>query len=87
MRTTIDIDDSLLARLREDAHGLGIPFRTLLHRVLLRGLEAPTVKTARYAFRPAPLGVVREGGDLVKALSLSDAMADEEIVRELSRRR
>jgi hypothetical protein len=46
MRTTVDLDDTLLKRLRDEAHREGVPFRALLHRVIQRGLEPPPATTA-----------------------------------------
>jgi len=80
MRTTIDIDDSLLQRLRDDAHRLRIPFRAMLHRVLQRGLEAPerTDGTeATYRTPSVSFGQLREGVDLTKALDLAASLEDE----------
>jgi len=84
MRTTVDIDDTLLQRLRDDAHRLGVPFRTLLHRVLHRGLEAETTPNETVYRTPSvQLGQVREGVNLVKALQLSAALEDDERARKL----
>ena len=83
MRTTIDLDGELLRRLREAAERDGVPFKTLLHRVILRGLEppatepGPTYTTPTYRF-----GRVREGVDLVKARWVADALEDEELLRK-----
>ncbi len=85
MRTTIDLDESLLARLRDEAHREGVPFRAMLHRVILRGLEAPTSAAATTYRTPSiSLGQVREGVNLVKALQLSAALEDEELIRKLT---
>jgi hypothetical protein len=85
MRTTIDLDDSLLRRLRKAAHEQGVSFRALLRRVIRRGLgdrargdEGPYVMPSRR------LGSVRQGVDLVKALSLADALEDETRVSRLA---
>lgn len=89
MRTTIDLDDSLLSRLRDEAHSQGIPFRTLLHRLLQRGLDQGPATVAEVPYR-APsfsLGQVREGVDLVKALELAATLEDEEIIRKMAQRR
>ncbi|WP_306522396.1 hypothetical protein [Gemmatimonas sp.] len=84
MRTTVDIDDTLLGRLRDAAHRQGLPFRTLLHRVLQRGLEAGDEPDAvTYRTPSVPLGQVREGVNLVKALELSAALEDDERARHL----
>ena len=84
MRTTIDIDESLLQRLRDDAHRLGIPFRAMLHRVLQRGLDegrAPTV--APYRTPSVSMGQLREGVNVVKSLQLASALEDEVLVEKL----
>lgn len=88
MRTTIDIDDALLRRLRDVAHAEGIPFRALLHRLLQRGLDEPPPRpTTRYRAPAISLGTVREGLDLAKAHAVVDALSDEEISREMIRRK
>ena len=88
MRTTIDLDESLLRRLRDEAHDQGVPFRTLLHRVIQRGLDVPDAQAETpYRMPAASLGQVREGVDLVKALQLASTLEDEEIVRKMAERR
>ncbi|MEO7358966.1 MAG: hypothetical protein ABI120_01465 [Gemmatimonadaceae bacterium] len=88
MRTTIDLDDSLLKRLRDDAHEQGVPFRVLLHRVIQRGLDAISSASEKpYETPRVSLGQVREGIDLVKALQLATTIEDEEIIRKIAERR
>ncbi len=83
MRTTIDLDVELLRRLREAAHQDGVPFRTMLHRVLLRGLEPqPPAPFHCYQTPTFPLGQVREGIDLDKARWVADALEDAELLRK-----
>lgn len=85
MRTTIDLDESLLTRLRDEAHREGVPFRAMLHRVILRGLDdAPAPKEVTYTVPSISMGQVREGVNLVKALQLAAALEDEEIIRKLA---
>ena len=85
MRTTIDLDDALLQRLRDTAHREGVPFKALLHRVILRGLdEAPSVAPTHYEPRSYNMGPVREGYDLVKARWIADDLEDEEIIRKIN---
>ena len=88
MRTTIDLDESLLRRLRDTAHEQGISVRALLHRVIQRGLDAPS-RGAEAAYAPPSLslGEVREGIDLVAALRHAAELEDEEVAHELARRR
>lgn len=84
MRTTIDLDEAVLQRLKDEAHRLGVPFKAVLHRVILRGLEElPHMSEARYAPPSSSFGQVREGIDLVKARHLADDLEDEEIMRKM----
>ena len=85
MRTTIDLDDALLQRLRDAAHREGVPFKALLHRVILRGLDdAPSAPPKRYLPRSYDLRPVREGFDLVKGRWIADDLEDEEIIRKMN---
>ena len=88
MRTTIDLDDVLLTRLRDEAHREGVSFRALLHRVIVRGLEpeAP-VQRIEYKAPSFSMGQVREGINLVKALQLAGDLEDEEIIRKMTQGR
>ncbi len=88
MRTTVDLDESLLKRLRDEAHVEGVPFRTHLHRVIRRGLDSgPPAAESVYHTPVLPVGRVREGIDLVKSMRLATALEDEEIVQEIMERR
>ena len=85
MRTTIDLDDAILKQLRETAHKEGVPFKAVLHRVILRGLEMiPEQPETRYTPPSFSFGQVREGIDLVKARHLADDLEDEEIMRKMA---
>ncbi len=85
MRTTIDLDDVLLTRLRDEAHREGVSFRALLHRVILRGLEpGAQVKQVEYKAPSFNMGEVREGFDLVKARWIAADLEDEEIIRKMN---
>ncbi len=90
MRTTVDIEHSLLRRLREEAHRQRLTFKDVLNRALRRGIEA-TGRAARGAPRyrcPAfPLGEPAAEVNLDKALDLAGALEDEEIARELRLRK
>ena len=88
MRTTIDLDDALLQRLRDAAHREGVPFKALLHRVILRGLDdAPSAPPKRYEPRSCNLGSVREAFEFVKARWIADNLEDEEILRKMKKGR
>jgi len=85
MRTTIDLDTALLQRLRDTAHREGVPFKALLHRVILRGLDdAPAAPEREYKTRSYSMGAVREGYDLVKARWIADDLEDEEVIRKMN---
>lgn len=84
MRTTIDLDEALLERLREEARQEGVSFRAILHRVILEGLnQMPQRNDARYVPPSVSFGLVRNGIDLVKARHLADDLEDEEIMRKM----
>lgn len=84
MRTTIDLDEVLLERLREQARQEGVSFRAFLHRVILLGFnQMPKNQEKRYAPPSVSFGRVREGIDLVKARHLADDLEDEEIMRKV----
>ena len=87
MRTTIDLDDVLLSRLRDEAHREGVSFRALLHRVILRGLEPMAPAQIRYVAPSYSMGEVREGINLVKATQLAGDLEDEEIIRKMTQGR
>ena len=85
MRTTVDIDHSLLERMRDLAHDQGISFKAVLNRTLRRGLEAPSPLSEPYTCPAFPMGPPLRALD--KALALADSLEDEESARELSERR
>lgn len=85
MRTTVDLDPDLLRKLRDAAHAEGVPFKTLLNRVLRRGLSEPIGKPARYVCPTFSMGEPRVALD--KALALAAEMEDAEVVHELSLRK
>jgi len=85
MRTTVDIDQNLLDRLRDEAHAEGISFRALLNRAIRRGLDAPAVEAAPYACPTFAMGPPQRRLD--KALALADALEGEEVARKLAQRR
>lgn len=89
MRTTLTIDDEIIAELKETAHRHGKSFKRVVNETLRAGLVAANRprRGKRYRIRPASLGGVRPGFDLAKALQLSDALEDEEIHRKLEARK
>ena len=85
MRTTIDLDPTLLDRLRHEAVSRGVPFKHLLNRLLHDGLEPGTKpKTAQYRCPTFAMGEPA-GAALDKALALAAALDDDRSVRGYAR--
>jgi hypothetical protein len=90
MRTTVDIERTLLRRLRDEAHRRGISFKALLNRALRRGLDAAAATGAPLPPYKSPslaLGQPAAHVNLDKALAIAGALEDEEIARELNLRK
>jgi len=88
MRTTIRIEDALLAELKEQAHKGNISLTHLLDRTLRAGLrasKAPTPRRKRYREETKPLGEPRV--ELDKALTVAAALEEEEAVRKMALRK
>lgn len=88
MRTTLNVDDDLLQRLRREAERSGTPFRATLNRVLRLGLERvqpespqPPYRCPTFSMGFPPLS------NLDKALQLAAQLEDEEIQHKLSLRK
>ena len=88
MRTTVDIDDDLLKRLRHEAHHRGIRFKHLLNRVLRQGLHEPPATPAEPFECPSfAMGQAAGSINLDQAMRVADSLEDEEIARELEQRK
>jgi hypothetical protein len=57
MRTTIDINDALLDRLKEVAREQGRPVTKLVNEVLERGLSSPKRKPPKIRIQTYPVGI------------------------------
>ena len=87
MRTTIDLDPDVDARLRALARERGVPLRVVINEALRAGLHpARGVADEPYTLPSRRLGV-RPGIDLDKALALAGQIEDEEILRKLELRK
>lgn len=87
MRTTIDLDPDLDARLRALARERGIPLRSVINETLRAGLHpSPGVGAQEYALPSRRLGI-RPGIDVDKALALAGELEDQEILRKLELRK
>jgi hypothetical protein len=90
MRTTIDIEEALLSDLKVRAGQLGVPLRSLINSALRRGLNTPDQSSSANSYQcpTFPMGQPVAGGiNLDKALSLAEALEDQEIAHELETRK
>ena len=88
MRTTLTIDDQLLADLKQVARTSGRPFKQVVEEALRSGLAAiERPAPVPYRLEPASLGQPRVEIDLTKALALADALEDEALRAKLDQRR
>lgn len=85
MRTTVDLDPDVDARLRALARERGVPLRTVINDTLREGIR-PQPEPAPYTLPSRALGVI-PGVNLHKALSLAAELEDEENIRKLERGR
>ena len=88
MRTTLNIDDELLRRLRTASDRTGTSFRETVDRVLRIGLE----RALPIEERPVYVSPVFSMGspsypDMDKALQYAASLEDEETLRKLSLRK
>ncbi len=83
------LDDKLAQALKKLAHDSGKTFKEVVNQTLRAGLSAESAppKPKPYRVKPAKLGGVQPGINLDKALQISDAIEDEEIVRKLELRK
>lgn len=86
MRTTIDLDPDVDARLRALARERGVPLRTVINDALRAGTAAGAGDPSPYTLPTRRLGV-RPGIDLDKALRLAGELEDDETVRKLELRK
>lgn len=88
MRTTVNIDEELLHRLRRAAARSRLPFRETLDRALRAGLERldPRPRSAGYHCTTYSMGFP-EGIDMNKALQIAALLEDEEAARKLAVRK
>lgn len=88
MRTTLTLDDQVARELKEVAHRAGKPFKDVVNETLRHGLCAKHSRPPKaYRLATVSLGGVRAGVNLDKALSIADAIEDEEIARKLELRK
>ena len=88
MRTTLTIDDPIIARLKETAATSGKSFKQVVNETLRTGLDRRVTEPAtQYRLSPTPLGQPQAGINLDKALDLADKLENSDISDELERGR
>ncbi len=87
MRSTVRIDDDLMAALRARSEDEGLTMTRMLNRLLRSGLGAQSSDARRSRYREETARLGRPRVDLDKALALASALDDEEILRRLSLRK
>lgn len=85
MRTTLTIDDDLMARLKDEAHRRRVPFRDVVNDAIRRALtdRRPRVKATTRTY-PSKL---RPGFDSAGFNQLADELEDEARAASLRRSR
>jgi hypothetical protein len=86
MRTTVDLDPDIDARLRAIARERGVPLRVVINEALRAGVSPHRRPGEPYTLPSRRLGV-RPGIDLDKALALAGELEDDEIARKLELRK
>ncbi len=88
MRTTVDIEDALLQRLRKEARRRGVSFKALLSSIIRYALREPGTSTApRQACYRCPtysMGAPTIRIDVDKAFGVATALEDAETAREIA---
>jgi len=87
MRTTVTLDPDVEALLRKSMRSRSLSFKAALNQAIRDGLIRPSPKSPRpYRLKTHRMGF-RPELPLDRALTLSAAMEDEEILRKMSLRK
>lgn len=84
MRTTLTVDDDLLAKLKQRARERDVSLKEVVNEALRAGLDQPAGRPRRYRVPELDLRA-RPGVDLDRALALAGELEDRETVRKLAR--
>lgn len=88
MRTTLTLDDRLLADLKQISLDSGRPLKVVVNETLRAGLQGQKLtRKGRYRLQPAAMGKPLVAGGLEKALQLADDIEDMAIISELEQRK
>ena len=86
VRTTVTLDDDLVAVLQQLASERGASFKDVLNATVRAGLQPPTREHPPFRMPTRRLGL-RPGVDVDRALRLAADLEDEEVVRKLELRK
>lgn len=86
MRTTVTVDDDLMAALQQLARERGATFKDVLNSTVRAGLRPPGEAAPDYQMPTKRLGL-RADLNLDKALRLASDLEDDEVVRKLELRK
>lgn len=86
VRTTVTLDEDVVAAVRELAGRRGLSFKEALNVTLRAGLSSSGGSARPYRVPARPMGL-RPGVDLDKALRLAGDLEDSETVRKLALRK
>ncbi len=88
MRTTLTIEESIMQRLKEEAHKSGLPLKQIVNTTLEIGLRNLHKSNERQPYRLKTYAMgVPQGVDLDKALQMAMVLEDDEITRKLKVRK
>lgn len=82
MRTTVTLDDDVVARLKATARERGVPFKVVLNDAVRSGLSKGAGAARPYRVPSLELRM-RPSIDLDKALQLAGELEDREILRKM----
>jgi len=86
MRTTVTLEPDLAAKLKDLARERDISFKSAINEAIRAGLAGAVGPRGPYRELARDMEV-RPGVDLTKALHLAAMLEDDEVARELERRR
>jgi len=88
MRTTVTLDDRLVADLKRIAVDTGRPFKDVINETIRAGLVARRqLPPSPYRLRPSSLGALRVTAPMEKALQLTDELEDAALLDKLEQRK
>ena len=88
MRTTLTIEDSIMAKLKEESFRSGLPLKTVVNKRLQLGLQVDEEqKQADEPYTSEAFHMGKVYFNLDKALQLAGELEDEKILRKMELRK